>query len=265
VYIAYVDESGNIGTPGSHTYTLACVFLAAERWPDVFDRLIDHRRGLHREFRIPVRSELKANYLIRGKGPLWGLHLSEDQRQAIYRSLMRVQAQVELQTFAIVINKAELLQRERDESPREVAWEFLIQRLERLTTTTRIPLMLVHDEGEGAAVRKIARKARRAGSAGSAFGTGHLARPARLLIDDPIPRDSRQSYFVQLADVSAYAAFRRIHPPRHERAVQIVPPDMWDELGTAIYEDANYLARLDHPEDPPGIVTWPRLAAAAHI
>src|SRR5947208_11799544 len=109
---------------------------------------------------------------------------------------MSGQAEQNLLTFAIVINKAELLQRGRDESPREVAWEFLLQRIERLTTTTRRPLILVHDEGEGAAVRKIARKARRAGSAGSAFGTGHLSRPARLLIDDPIPRDSRQSYFV---------------------------------------------------------------------
>jgi hypothetical protein len=73
-----------------------------------------------------------------------------------------------------------------------------------------------------------------------------------------VPRDSRQSYFVQLADVSAYAAFRRIHPPP-QRLTPIVPQGMWDELGAAIYEDANYLARLDHPEDPPGIVSWPRI------
>ena len=118
--------------------------------------------------------------------------------------------------------------------------------------------MVVHDEGETAVIRKIARKARRAGSAGSAFGTGHLDRPARLLVDDPISRDSRQSYFVQLADLSAYAAFRRIHPPP-PRHVPIVPQTMWDELGGAIYTEANYLARLDHPDDPPGIVSWPRV------
>jgi hypothetical protein len=158
----------------------------------------------------------------------------------------------------IVINKPELAARGHGENPREVAWEFLLQRLERLTTTTHTPVLVVHDEGEAAAVRKIARKARRAGSAGSAFGTGHLSRPARLLIDDPVPRDSRQSYFIQLADVSAYAAFRRIHPPPQQH-VPIVPQTMWDELGSAIYEDANYLARLDHPEDPPGVISWPRV------
>jgi hypothetical protein len=196
VYLAYVDESGNAGSPGSRTYTLGCVFLEAEDWPEKFDALIEFRRDLYRHFGVPVRAELKANYLLRGKGPLWRLQLSEDQRHDIYQQMMWVQETLELNTFAVVINKEELTARGRDENAREVAWEFLFQRLERLTTTTRTPVMVVHDEGEGAVVRKLARKARRIGSAGSAFGTGHLDRPARLLIDDPISRDSRQSYFI---------------------------------------------------------------------
>jgi hypothetical protein len=258
VYLAYVDESGNTGLPGSMTYTLGCLFFDADEWPDNFDAMIDFRRGLRAAYGVPVRAELKANYLLRAKGSLWGLGLSEADRHQIYRDCMAVQPELNFQTYAIVINKRELADRERGENPREVAWEFLLQRLERLTTTTHRPLMLVHDEGEAAAVRKVARKARRAGSAGSAFGTGQLSRPARLLIDDPVSRDSKQSYFIQLADLTAYAAFRRIHPPP-TRQQPICPQAMWDELGEAIYEDANYLARLDHREDPPGIVSWPRV------
>jgi hypothetical protein len=220
--------------------------------------MIEFRRSLYRDYRLPVRAEVKANYLLRGKGTLWTLKLSERERHEIYRAMMRVQAELELQTFAIVINKQELVDRGRDENAREFAWEFLLQRLERQTTTTHTPAILNHDEGEGAVVRKLARKARRIGSAGSAFGTGHLDRPARLLIDDPVSRDSSQSYFIQLADLSAYAAFRRIHPPP-QRLVPIVPQNMWEELGSATYTEANYLARLDHPSDPPGIVSWPRV------
>lgn len=258
MYLAYVDESGNIGLPGSMTYTLGCLFLDANRWPDAFDSMIDLRRALRDAYGLPVRAELKANYLLRGKGPLWSLNLTELQRHEIYREMLRVQERLGCQTYGIVINKQELADRNRAENPREVAWEFLLQRLERLTTTAPATIMVIHDEGESAVVRKIARKARRAGSAGSAFGTGHLNRPARLLVDDPIPRDSKQSYFVQLADLSAYAAFRRIHPPPRQH-IPIVPQTMWDELGGAIYADANYLARLDYPEDPPGIVSWPRI------
>jgi len=76
-------------------------------------------------------------------------------------------------------------------------------------------------------VRKRARKARRAGTAGSAFGTGTLSRPFERLIDDPVPRNSQQSYFLQLADFNAYAAFRRLYPPP-KRRVQICPEGMWD-------------------------------------
>jgi hypothetical protein len=260
VYLAYVDESGNAGLPGSRTYTLGCLFLDVDEWPDAFDDMIAFRRSLRDMYGLPVRAELKANYLLRGKGPLWRLDLTETQRYEIYREMMRIQAGLGFQTYAVVINKQELANRGRDENAREVAWEFLLQRVERLTTTTQpqTTAMLVHDEGEGAVIRKITRKARRAGSAGSAFGTGHLDRPARLLVDDPVSRDSRQSYFLQLADLSAYAAFRRIHPPP-PRHVPIVPQGMWDELGAAIYTDANYLARLDHPAGPPGIVSWPRV------
>jgi hypothetical protein len=68
-------------------------------------------------------------------------------------------------------------------------------------------------------IRKIARKTRRAGSGGSAFGTGSLRRPARLLIEDPMPKNSTHSYFLQHADLAAYAAFRVYDLPA-TRAVQ---------------------------------------------
>jgi hypothetical protein len=83
VYLAYVDESGNLGLPGSRTYSLGCLFLEAARWPDAFDRMIGLRRSLRDEHGLPVRAELKANYLIRGKGPLWSLNLSEAKRHDI--------------------------------------------------------------------------------------------------------------------------------------------------------------------------------------
>jgi hypothetical protein len=220
--------------------------------------MIGLRRSLRDEHGLPVRAELKANYLIRGKGPLWRLNLSEAQRHDIYVQMMRVQAELGCQTYGIVVNKQELANRGREENAREVGWMYLLQRLERLTYTTGSTVMLVHDEGESGIVRKLARKARRAGTAGSAFGAGSLPTPMRLLVDDPVPRDSRQSYFVQLADLSAYAAFRRMHPPP-PRTTPIVPQTMWDELGEAIYGDANRLARASYPDDPPGIVSWPRV------
>jgi hypothetical protein len=143
-----------------------------------------------------------------------------------------------LRTFAVVVRKRELREREPDADPRERAWDYMLQRLERMSTLSRTPLMIVHDEGDGLLVRKYARKARRAGGAGSRLGTGHLSRPAKMLVDDPVQRRSHESYFVQLADLSAYAAFRNVYPPP-ARPVQIVPQGMWLELGPAAFPEVN--------------------------
>jgi hypothetical protein len=200
VFIAYVDDSGNVGMPGSITYTLGCVLVGGGIWNAALDGMVDFRRRLRNTYGIPVTAELKANYIIRNKGLLFRLGLSEEQRHEVYRECMRVQPGLRLRSFAIVIHKERLARRKPDADPREVAWEFLIQRLGATSDRLKRPVMIVHDLGDSATVRKIARRARRAGTAGSHFGTGQLKRPARYLLEDPVPRDSRTSLFVQLAD-----------------------------------------------------------------
>lgn len=251
MWLAYVDESGNSGyNPGaSKTFTLACVLVPAERWPECFDALIAFRRLLRSQFGLPLRGEVKANALLRGNGSFRNLNLGEELRHVIYRQHMRVADKLDLKIFAVVIDKDKINNQDRD--PRDIAWEYLLQRLERLTTKSGVPAMLVHDEGETALIRRLARKARRANVAGSRFGTGRLRLPARLLIDDPVPRDSRQSFFIQLADLSAFAAYRKLYPPPAHRGT-VCPRAMWDQLGDARFTSAN-----EQAGGIPGIVHWP--------
>ncbi|GAA1311509.1 DUF3800 domain-containing protein [Pseudonocardia xinjiangensis] len=256
MWLAYVDESGDAGYKGSRTYTLGCVLVNAKDWPDVFDTLVDFRRFLRNKFGVLVRAEIKANYLQRGGGPLKGLNLGDGQRHVIYRQHMRLLSKLGLQAFAVVIEK-EKIRRQEKYSPRDVAWEFLLQRLERLSTTTDTPLMVIHDEGDSLQIRKLLRKARRVNRAGSAFGTGSFNLPARLIIEDPVPRQSDQSYLLQLADMVAFAAYRRLHPPPSHRT-PVCHSAMWGEIGTAIYANANRLAHSQGAIAYPGIVVWPK-------
>jgi hypothetical protein len=236
VILAYVDESGDPGANGSQTYALGCVMVGHDVWLDRFDRLIGFRRHVRKLFGVPIRAELKANYLIRNGGPHFSHQpLSETARHAIYRQSMRLQPKLGLASFAVVIDKGKAASRYPGRPPQDIAWEWLLQRLERRSHYESEHVLLVHDEGDQATVRKLARKSRRIGTAGSAFGTGTLAVPFLRLVDDPVPRDSRQSYFLQLADLCAYAAFRRLNAPP-SRAKQIVPQGMWDELGAARFE-----------------------------
>jgi hypothetical protein len=254
VLLAYVDESGDSGYAGSMTYTLGCVLVEANDWPDRFDGFLAFRRFLRTQFGILMREEIKANYLIRGGGPLTSRGFGDQIRHDIYRQHMRLAPKLGLDVFAVVIEKQKIRVRR---NPRDIAWEFLLQRFERMGTEDGQRVMVVHDEGDALAVRGLVRKARRASTAGSAFGLGRLYLPARLIIDDPVSRDSGQSYFIQLSDLAAYAAFRTVHPPPPQRS-PVCPASMWDELGGARFADANRLATgVLGRSAARGIVVWP--------
>lgn len=254
MYVAYVDESGDDGIKqgSSLTYALGCVVVNSPDWASTFDSFIMFRRYVAATFGVPVRAEIKANYLLRNGGPLRPRPLSERARFKLYRAHMRIQDKLGMKAFAIVIDKGEAASRIGGRRPSsDIAWEYLLQRLERSFRGSEV--LVVHDEGDPLTIRKRARKARRAGSAGSAFGAGMLNVPFRNLLDDPVSRVSRQSYFLQLADLNAYAAFRRLYPPPADRG-RVVPTRMWDFLQeahmTVVRNTAIY-------PGPPAIVPWP--------
>jgi hypothetical protein len=254
MYLAYVDDSGDLGTyapgGGSLTYTLGCVLVEDSAWNGAFESLLLLRRFLNAKLGVPVRAEIKSNHLVRNGGPFHARPQSEKTRRNIYRMHLRVLPKNGLQAFAVVVDKQLCATRYPGRDPREMAWETLLQRLERTSSSWTTPFMILHDEGENDLVRKWVRKARRHLTAGSAFGTGSLTFAAKWFIDDPVPKQSHHSYFIQVADLVAYAAFRKLHASPHAKPV--VPTTMWDAIGTARLSVVNYMSG-----GPPGIVTRP--------
>lgn len=249
--LAYVDESGNTGDPskgGSLTFTLGCVLVEDQQWPTVFDELVAFRRRLKTRFGIRVRDELKANYLLRGHGSLRALTLGPKTRGSIYRAHMRVLAALPgVRVFAVCVDK-----RHGWTSPQStfhLAWEGLIQRLERTSSNENSTFMVVHDQGEDQAIRRQLRAARRHLGAGSMNGSGWLNNPARLLVDDPVSRQSHHAYLIQMADLVAYAGFRSYIPPGAGIAA-VCPSTMWDVLEPVQHKAVNKW----RPRAAPGIV-----------
>lgn len=249
--IAYVDESGDTGpvlTKSTSTYTLGCVLIDAVDWRRSFNDLISLRRRIKLRYGIPMRAEIKSNYLIRSSGDLKNLGLNPNDRQMVFRSHLNQMAKSgTLSAFGVVIHKT------GNATKSEVfneAWITLLQRLER-TSHARgdQPLLLIHDNGENEAVRKIARRSRRMLTAGNMSGGGYFSLPFHQLIDDPVARSSDQSYFLQLADLVAYSAFRNLYPPS-ENIEKIVNQSMWNNLGSAIFTQANQ----NRVQNTPGIV-----------
>lgn len=250
MFLAYIDDSGD---PGVHsgsptpTYTTSCVFVRDTDWVQLFEDLIRFRRWLRQNFGLRMRQEVKANELVRGTGPWRSLGFGSRARKRIFRSYMRFQAKVgTVKTFAVVIDKSRC---SSADEVRETGWRLALERIETFARHNKTTVMLFPDSGEYDRFRKLSREMRRFSQVGAMLGGGTLSRPlATFLIDDPVERDSKQSYFVQLADLNAYAAYRR------ERPDPLFPQNMWDELGKAILWEVNRY----HSWENPGIVRGPR-------
>lgn len=249
--IAYVDESGDTGNSpnrSSLTYTLGCVLIDAKDWNQAFDDLIAMRRRLRNRFQIPMRAEIKANYLVRGSGALKAVNLSPAERSLVYRAhFNEMGVNGTMQAFGIVVHKS---MQYSGKDVLDAAWMPLLQRLERASFhNVQSPVLIIHDEGENLSIKKLARRSRRHLSAGSVTGAGSQLHPFRNLVDDPFPKASHESYFLQLADLVAYAAFRSLYPPSPGIA-QVVPQVMWNNLAGVVRTQVNSL----RPRAVPGIV-----------
>jgi hypothetical protein len=246
--IAYIDESGDTGNdPGrsSKTYTLGCVLVESDTWNTSFDNLIAFRRRLKQTYGVPIRAEVKANYLIRNSGTFKNSNLNPNDRRMIYKAhLNQLSQDSNLRAFGIIIHKT------MSYSGKDVfgfAWTTLLQRLERTSYGLgNVPILIVHDEGENASIRKLARWSRRRLSSGSIIGGGSRHLPFSKLLDDPIPKASHESYFLQLADLVAYAAFRRIYAPSHSVS-GVVNQNMWDNLGAGVFGAVNQVRMRTAP------------------
>lgn len=138
--LAYVDESGNTGAPnagGTLTYTLGCVPIDADLWPSALDEMLAFSRRIRTTFGVPMRAEIKANYLLRNSGDLRPLGLGPGARYVIYRAHMRMLEHLPARAFAVVVDKRGAVQPPSDYF--DLAWNGLLQRLERTSTKEKGP------------------------------------------------------------------------------------------------------------------------------
>jgi len=219
---AYVDESGDTGAAGTRTFTLGCVLVPVDDWFARFDQLVTMRREIRDAYLLPMRQEAKANRMVGVKKIYRELGLGDGQVRDIYQRHMRAAAQIASGVFAIVIRKDLLAKPDLDVF--DISWRYLLERLRKRTEESGTPIMVIHDIGQDDAIRKLLRRFRRL------TWTAAGARvSAPLIIEDPVPRDSQHSYFIQLADLAAYAASARALP-RTGRTTTICNDEMWQLL-----------------------------------
>lgn len=225
VYFMYVDECGDPGpfdpakpasVQGTSFFILTGFIVPAQDWRNYLSAMVEIRRHLKAQFGFPIRAELHGQELVHARGNRLLKEMPRRVRTELYRQLLEmvVRRMPDARLLNIYANKTNLRSPAASaDTLQERAWMYLIQRFENFLSKRQEPALglVFSDETNEANIRKLLRRMRVYNPVPSQFA-GYRMMPIVQIVEDPIIRQSRHSYFVQIADLCAHALYRRMNP-----------------------------------------------------
>lgn len=212
--LVYVDESGSFNdssyrpgitwvSPGVRATThfvLTAVIMDSTDWRANFQRFKKLRQNIKDQYGVPISECLHATELVAGQEK-WA-HINRkpilrDKRLSLLKMMLHEYGQWgSFQIIAVAVDKGSPVSSISPATCREMAYENL---LNRLNLTIQEDFMLIHDGAEDLAVIRQARK----------LQVMHMVngqnRPIKHLLEDPLFKIGRHSYFLQAVDQIAYS------------------------------------------------------------
>ena len=258
MYLIYADESGDPGLPGATPFfVISGLIIHETHWNDLFQRLVAFRRYLSQRYHIPQRIAFHAVDIANGHGEFHHTQsgLTRPQRFQLYREIVEFLAQSpQIRLLNICLRKQAITRLDTDVF--EWGWKLFIQRFHNcidhgghLNRPNEFGLLLTDRTGDER-LQHLLRRMRAYNYIPSRY-TGQPARKLSVarILDDPVPRVSAHSYYVQMADMVAFALARRdsarpsLRKFGFEQYFDILTPVL-------LKEASNY--------DAQGIVYWPQ-------
>lgn len=210
MHIAYFDESGDDGFPSfsSPLFALSASYLHYLNWRPVFEQILEFRRQLKTDTGLPVKVELHAKYFLLNKNPYRAFGFADSDRVRVISAFCDLIASLDLKFVNVVIVKPRILMKEYNVL--DWALKMSIQRIENDLDPGRNPtarFLMITDEGRVGKMRATARRMQRVNFIPSKFGGGTYRREIQSLVEDPLPKNSKDSYFIQLCDLVAFVVY----------------------------------------------------------
>lgn len=225
MFICYVDESGDIGLVNSPTryFVLTALVMHELRWKEYLDQLIDLRKRLRQAYGLKLREEIHAAPMITKPGQL--TRIPKHERLFILRAIAKELATMQdLNVISIVIDKQT---KAATYDVFESAWNALVTRIETTMSNRNFRgpanpderVMLLPDRTDDKKLARLVRRMRYYNPIPNqpAFGPGFRNITVRYLIEDPLLKDSADSYFIQATDVAAYWIYQKYAPNKYIR------------------------------------------------
>lgn len=207
--IAYYDESGDDGYPAysSPLFALSVTYLHHLNWQPTFQRLREFRSYLKDNFGLPIKEEFHTKGFLLNKNPYRNLNLQEDQRESVLDQYCLLVGNLDIKIINVVIVKPKI------NYPKyqvlDTALKYSIQRIENDLDPTHNPnerFLMITDSGRVGKMQSTTRRIQKINYIPSKFGPAYRSE-IRTMIEDPLPKDSRESYFIQVSDLVAYVVY----------------------------------------------------------
>ena len=224
MYLTYADESGDPGV--SHRsptkyFVLSGITIHETKWQQFLNDIITLRRWLKNNYGLKIREEIHASEFVNGGASFLGIPWHK--RIEILRLILKFLASKNdyLRITTVAVNK-EL----QTSNVFEYAWRAFLTRFDKTIGSANFPIhhnidpsylrfiaatekgIIFPDNTDGKKLTSLTRKIRHTNwiSHLPQFGVGSYNNPLKSIIEDPILRDSKDSYFHQMVDVVAYFA-----------------------------------------------------------
>ena len=203
MFLAYYDESGDDGYPStsSDLFVLTCIYMRHDHWRANFEKVQTMRRELVRTHRFKFDWELHTRELLLDKDPYRSACYSPQERMEIVTTCCALLAALEARVINVVINKRNI--QKHDYHVLDTALTYSIQRVHNDLQVDSGHFLVITDEGRVAKMRSTVRRLQKINYVPLTGGAESYRQDLKNLIEDPLPKNSRDSHFIQLADMVA--------------------------------------------------------------
>jgi len=185
VHIFYIDESAD-----EKLFVIAALALPVVFWKNTFDKVREFRLDLQRTEGIDIHAEFHAWKFVSGRGNIASPIITKGRRCQIFQDTLRMVA---------ALPGARMITTVSPSSQEERGFQRLMSEIQQFVEAQGSHALLICDQGKEVAYTRYAHALRTTGAINN-------------IVEEPLFRDSAQSYPVQLSDFCAYALLRQEHP-----------------------------------------------------
>lgn len=205
--ISYFDETGDDGWPkySSKLFVLTNVYMPSTHWKKNYEQWDQFRSILKKEYGWPKKREIHFQKFLTDKDPYHGIY-NHAERYEISFKIVEAISKLKIRIINTVIDKTRIVK--RDYQVLEKAFAYNVQRLEMHVRKLEHHehFLIITDEGRLSKMRSVTRKMNRFNFIPSRYG-GTYRDDLKTMIEDPLPKNSAESHFIQIADVVSFVIY----------------------------------------------------------